>query len=248
MKIAIFISFGDDDLGHTKLVTHHIDTGDAAPIRQQPYRISPAVRNSINTHVQQMLDQGVIQHSVSPWAAPVVLVRKKDGSERFCVDYRKLNSITKRDSHPIPNVQDTLNCLHGTSYFSCMDFRSGYWQVEVDDESKSKTAFATHSGLFEFRKIPFGLANAPSTFQRLMHAIVRGLHYKICLVFSRTFEDHLQHLKDVFFQGLEVPMLSSNLISVHLQAAKSQTLAMSYLTTLSVPTHKKFNRYNRSIY
>lgn len=198
-------AFTDDELGHTSLVQHHIDTGNAQPVRQQPYRVSPKVRDCIDEHVEKMLEQGIIQPSVSPWAAPVVLVKKKDGSERFCVDYRKLNSVTRRDSHPIPHVQDTLDCLHGTCYFSCMDLRSGYWQVEVDDESKPKTAFATHSGLFEFRKMPFGLANAPSTFQRLMHAVLRGLHYEICLVylddiiiFSRTFEDHLAHLNDVF--------------------------------------------------
>ena len=137
-------AFTDDELGHTSLVQHHIDTGNVQPIRQKPYRVSPTVRNCIDEHVEKILDQGVIQPSVSPWATPVVLVKKKDGSERFCVDYRKLNSVTRRDSHPIPHVQDTLDCLHGTSYFSCMDLLSGYWQVEVDDESKLKTASATH--------------------------------------------------------------------------------------------------------
>ena len=198
-------ALNDDELGHTSLVEHHIDTGDSRPIYRQPYRVSPAVRNSIDHHVQQMLDQGIIQPSVSPWAAPVVLVRKKDGTERFCVDYRQLNKVTKRDSHPIPHIQDTLDCLHGTSYFSCLDLRPGYWQVEVDDDSKPKTAFPTHSGLYEFRRMPFGLANAPSTFQRLMHAVLRGLQYQICLVYlddiivySRSFADHINHLNDVF--------------------------------------------------
>ena len=138
-------TLNDDELGHTSLVGHHIDTGDSRPIYRQPYRVSPAVHNSIDHHVQQMLDQGIIQPSVSPSAAPVVLVRKKDGTERFCVDYRQLIKVTKRDSHPIPHIPDTLDSLHGTSYFSCLDLRSGYWQVEVDDDSKRKTAFATHS-------------------------------------------------------------------------------------------------------
>ena len=160
--------------------------------------MSPAVRTSINNHVQKRLDQGIIQASVSPWAAPVVC--KKDGTERFCVDYRQLNKVTQRDSHPIPHVEDTLDCLHGTSYFSCLDLRSGYWQVEVDDESKPKTAFATHSGLYEFRRMPFRLANAP-----LKHAVLCGLQYHICLVYlddiiiySCSFHDHLDHLNDVF--------------------------------------------------
>ena len=97
-------AFTDDELGHTSLVQHHIDTGNAQPICQQPYRVSPTVQNCIDEHVEKMLGQGVIQPSVSPWAAPVVLVKKKDGSERFCVDYRKLNSVTRRDSHPIPHI------------------------------------------------------------------------------------------------------------------------------------------------
>ena len=96
----------------------------------------------------------------------MILVKKKDGCERFCEDYCKLNSVTRRDSHPIPPVRDTLDCLHGTCYFSCMDLRSGYWQVEVNHASKPKTAFATHRGFFEFWKMPFGLANALFTFQR----------------------------------------------------------------------------------
>ena len=177
-----------------------------------------------------MLEQGTIQPSVSAWATPVVLVKKKDGTGRFCVDYRKLNSVTRRDSHPVPHVQDTLDCLHGISYFSCLDFRSSYWQVEVDDESKLKTAFTTHNGLFEFRKMQFGLTNAPSTFQRLMHAVLRGLQYDICLVylddiiiFSRTFDDHLQHLND-FSAGLGMPISDLNLLSVHLHAPKRNNL------------------------
>ena len=196
-------AFNDNELGQTSLIEHHIDTGNSRPIYRQPYRVSPAVRTSIDNHVEKMLDLGIIQPSVSPWAAPVVLVRKKDGTERFCVDYRQLNKVTQRDSHPIPHVE--WHALHGTSYFSCLDLRSGYWQVEVDDESKPKTAFATHSGLYEFRRMPFVLANAPSTFQRLMHAVLRGLQYHICLVYlddiiiySRSFHDHLDHLNDVF--------------------------------------------------
>ena len=131
-------AFTDDELGHSSLVQHHIDTGNAKPVRQQPYRVTPKIRDCIDEHVDQMLEQRVIQPSVSPWTAPVVLVRKKDGSERFCVDYRKLNSVTRRDSHPISHVQDTPDCLHGTGYFSCMDLRSGYWQVKVNDASKPK--------------------------------------------------------------------------------------------------------------
>ena len=217
---------------------HHIDTGNASPVRQQPYRVSPTVRNRIDSHVNKMLNQGTIQPSVSPWAAPVVLVKKKDGSERFCVDYRKLNSVTRRDSHPIPNVQDTLDCLHGTAYFSCMDLRSGYWQVEMDDESKPKTAFATHAGLFEFRKMSFGLANAPSTFQRLMHAVLRGLQYLVCLVNWMILSSFLKHLKTTYcismmsLPGSSLLMLSSNPVSARLRVQASNILDIYYLALL----------------
>ena len=152
-----------------------------------------------------MLEKGVIQPSNSPWASPLVLVRKKDGTVRFCVDYRKLNAATRKDAYPIPRVDETLEMLAGSHFFTSLDLLSGYWQVQIHPDDKEKTAIATPEGLFEFNVMPFGLCNAPATFQRLMDCVLAGLHWETCLVYlddviiiGRSFEDHLCNLRNVF--------------------------------------------------
>ena len=122
-----------------------------------------------------MLAKGVIQPSSSPWASPIVLVPKKDGNVSFCIDYRKVNAVTRRDAYPLPRMDDTLDTLAGAKWFSTLDMVSGYWQVEVADKDKEKTAFCTPDGLYEFNVLPFGLCNGPATFQRLMDLVLSGL-------------------------------------------------------------------------
>lgn len=196
------------DVGKTNIVTHNIELlPGQTPRRSVPFRANPIEREVIKNEIEACLESGVIRPSKSPWSSPVVLVKKPDGSHRFCIDYRKLNSATKSDVYPLPRIADALDTL-GTAkpqYFSTLDLQSGYWQVEMDESSKEYTAFTTHCGLYEYNRMPFGLKNAPGTFQRLMESVLRSLNWKQCLVylddvivFSRTFSEHLEHLREAF--------------------------------------------------
>jgi hypothetical protein len=198
--------FADDDHpGRTNLIKHRIDTENNPPVRQPVRRISPHKREEASRLLKEMLDKKVIQPSSSPWASPIVLVPKKDGSVRFCIDYRKVNAITRRDAYPLPRIDDTLDTLAGAKWFSTLDMVSGYWQVELEESDKEKTAFCTQEGLFEFNVLPFGLCNGPATFQRLMDLVLTGLQWSSCLVYlddvvvvGRSFEEHLLNLQNVF--------------------------------------------------
>ena len=194
-----------DDLGHTNIEEHRIDTGNATPIKQQPRRLPLSKRQAERDEVQRMLKSDVIEPSSSPWASPIVMVTKKDGSIRFCVDYRKLNGVTLRDSYPLPRIDDCLDSLRGAKWFSTLDLASGYWQMGVHPDDREKTAFTCQSGLFPFKVLPFGLTNAPSSFERLMEKVLAGLQFDICLIYlddvivkSDEFDSHITHLRSVF--------------------------------------------------
>ena len=202
---ADIFALSDSEFGCTQLVQHRIETGTHAPIKQQPYRTPIVRRGLIKEMVEKMRKQGVVQPSSSPWASPIVLVPKKDGTYRFCVDFRRLNTVTTKDVYPLPRIDDILDTLGEAKYFSSLDLASGYWQVELDPESRQKAAFTTYCGLFEFVRMPFGLCNAPATFQRLMQKVLSGLEWHSCFVYlddilvvSHSFEEHVQHLYDVF--------------------------------------------------
>ena len=192
--------------GRTKKLTHKIQIKDGTrPIQVGPYRCAPKRREIIEENINDMLKEGIITPSKSPWASPVVLAPKKDGTLRFCIDYRKLNAITVKDAYPIPRIDDTLDALEEAKFISTLDLRSGYWQVEMDQKSQGLTAFSSHKGLFEFKVMPYGLMNAPATFQRLMDFVLAGLKWKCCLVYiddviiySKSFDQHLKDLKEVF--------------------------------------------------
>ena len=197
----------DSELGCTDIVQHYIDTEGHAPIKQMPYRTPVSRREQIGEMVDKMVQQGIAKPSVSPWASPVVLVGKRDGTTRFCVDYRRLNSVTRKDVYPLPRITDILDSLGNAKFFSTLDLASGYWQVALDPETRDKTAFTTHKGLFEFIRMPFGLCNAPATFQRVMQSVLAGLEWKCCYVYiddtlvaSETFEEHLEHLRTVLLR------------------------------------------------
>ncbi|KAG5899439.1 hypothetical protein JTB14_033630 [Gonioctena quinquepunctata] len=193
--------------GRTNVVQHKIDTGGARPIRQSARRLPLAKKEEADKIVSDMGKAGVIEPSDSPWSSPVVLVKKKDGSTRFCVDYRQLNNVTKKDSYPLPRIDDTLDTLAGSTIFSTLDLKSGYWQVELAQEDREKTAFTIGSGLWQFTVMPFGLCNAPATFERLMETVLKGLSWNTCLVYlddiivvGRSFEDHVKNLEEVFLR------------------------------------------------
>ena len=159
------------ELGSTDLITHTIDTGDSPPIKQSARQTPFALHQVMEEMVEKMLEQGVVEPSHSPWSNPVVLVEKKDG----IVDYRRLNSVARMDVFPLPRIVDFLA---QSKYFTTLDLASGFWQVKMNPESQEKTVFATHSGLYEFCVMPFGLCNSPATFQRLMENVLDGLTKK----------------------------------------------------------------------
>ena len=180
-KYSHIFSKTDDDIGRTGIIRHNIPTGDARPIKQPLRRLPENMAKEVNTQVNEMLNKGIIQPSTSPWASGVVMVKKKDGSHRFCIDYRKLNEVTIKDAYPLPRIDESLDQLAGAKWFSCLDLSSGYWQVEVEPEDRQKTAFTTRAVLYEFQVMPFGLCNALATFQRLMQRILSGLSNICCL-------------------------------------------------------------------
>lgn len=213
-------------LGQTSAATHRIETDNSCIIRRRPYRVSRSERKIIQENVDDMLKRDIIRPSSSSWSSPVVLVRKKDGSVRFCVDYRALNKITRKDVYPMPRIDDALDTLQGAQFFSSLDLRSGYWQIPMDEADKEKTAFATPDGLFEFNVMPFGLCNAPATFERMIDNVLRGLKWKTCLcylddivIFSSTFDEHLHRL-DVVLTSLANAGLQINTKKCHF-ASKS---------------------------
>ena len=209
----VFSSSGTD-LGRTGVIQHRITTTTTSPIRQPIRRIPPYRREEVQQLLREMQEKDVIQRSSSPWASPIVLVTKKDGSTRFCVDYRRLNEVTRKDAYPLPRIDMTLDTLAGARWFSTLDLVSGYWQVEVAEEDRNKTAFCTTEGLFEFKVMPFGLCNAPATFQRLMDFVLAGLNWAHCLVYlddvivlGRSFSEHLLNLQMVFARLREAGLM-----------------------------------------
>lgn len=199
----------DEDYGCTDAVKHRIPTGDAAPSRERYRPVPPTLYQEVRTLLKGMLEGGIIRESSSPWAAPIVLVQKKNGSWRFCVDYRRLNSVTKKDAFPLPRIEDSLTTLSQAAWYSTLDLASGYWQVRVEEPDREKTAFTTPFGLFEWDRMPFGLCNAPATFQRLMQRCLSGqmvestlVYLDDIIVFSPDFSTHLRHLEGVF-QAME---------------------------------------------
>ena len=160
---------GPWDLGTAMGVRHTIDLGSAKPIQVLPRKVPSHKRSEMRSELDEMLEAEIIEPSDSLWSSPVVLVAKPDGSQRFCVDYGAVNSVTKPDLYPVPRSDDILQSLPGAHWFSHLDFFRGYWQIDVEEEDREKTAFVTPDGLYQFRKQRFGLTNAPAPARRTVH-------------------------------------------------------------------------------
>jgi len=182
MKYRRIFSESDQDIGLTDVLAHRIDTGSARPIRQPLRRFPPAHVEAISKEVDKILAQRVIEPASSPWASNVVLVRKKGGSYRCCIDYRQLNNVTIKDAYPAPRTDSCLDSMSGAGWFTTIDMPSAYHQDFVAPEDMDKTAFICPRGMCRYRTMPFGLCNAVATFQRLMDIVMSGLHLDICLV------------------------------------------------------------------
>ena len=194
------------DMGHMSLVKHKIKLDNYTPFKERYRCIPPHLFEEVKNHLKEMIQVGAIRCSDSPWVNAVVLVRKKDGSLHFCIDLRKLNARTIKDAYSLPRIDETLDCLGGAIIFTSLDLKSGYWQVEMDEESKALTTFTVSPlGFYECERMPFGLMNAPANFQHLMESCLGELHLNWCIiylddiiVFSKMPEEHLRRLRGVF--------------------------------------------------
>lgn len=202
----------EEDLGKVKrrYGEHDIELKNPKmqPILQKPYTVPFAKERIVDECVDRMLRMNIIQPTSSNWASPIVLVKKPDGSERFCVDCRRVNEVTVKDAFPMPNVKQKLNKLHGCQWFTSLDCTSGYWQIGMTARAQEISAFICNRGSFAYRVMPFGLCNAPATFQRIMETIVSKLpnssaYLDDVLTSSRTFDEHIEHLEQLFIQLLE---------------------------------------------
>ena len=200
-----FQSMWDGHLGEIHHVKHRIELKEGAkPVFQPPYRAGPDKREKERAEIQKMLDMDVIEEAECEWASPVVFAPKPDGTLRFCVDYRRLNAMTVRDSYPIPRMDECIDSLGDANVFTTLDANCGYWQIEIDEDDRDKTAFTSHWGLFRFKRMPFGLKNAPGTFQRAADVILSKVKWQTALVYlddvivySKTYEEHFEHLRTV---------------------------------------------------
>jgi len=197
-------SFSENDIGRMSVLRHAIVTDNARPVRQTLRRQPPPNQIAIKENVKTMLLQGVIEPAQSPWAFNIVLVKKKDGTLRCCIDYRGLKNVTRKDAYPLPRTDACLDAMSGSKWFTTFVLRSSYHQVELEPQDADKTAFVCREGSFRFRTMPFGLCNAGATFQRLMDMVLAGLNFDVCLIYlddiiiySTTPEQHIERLRSV---------------------------------------------------
>ena len=200
----------------TNLIKHDVDVGDSAPIKQHPYRVSPMKKELLDKEVQYMLKNDIIEESQSNWSSPCILVPKHDGGFRFCTDFRKVNDKTKSDSFPIPRIADCIDQIGNAKFVSTFDMLKGYWQVPLTQRAREISAFVTPSGLYQYKVMPFGMKNAPATFQRMVNKLVRDIdgcegYIDDVVIFSDNWSDHIRQIER-FFQIMREAKLTINLM------------------------------------
>ena len=209
--IKKFTDVFPDVPGQTTLVSHDVNVGDSCPIKQHPYRVNPVKLEVMKKEIDYMLSNGIIKHSQSEWSSPCLLVAKGDGGYRFCTDFRKI----KADSYPIPRVEDCIDKVGSSQFVSKFDLLKGYWQVPLTPRAREVSAFFTPAGFYQYRVMPFGLKNAPATFQRMINRVIDGLegcegYIDDIIVFSDTWEQHLLRV-ETFLSQLKLARLTVNL-------------------------------------
>ena len=202
--------------GRTTATCHDVDVGDTRPIKQHPYRVNPAKLTALRHEVEYMLRNGIIEESQSQWSSPCVLVPKPDGTFRFCTDFRRVNAVTRSDSFPIPRVDDCIDQIGHSQYISKFDLLKGYWQVPLTEQAKEVSTFVTPDGLYQYTVMPFGMKNAPATYQRMINKVTSGLkgcgaYIDDLVIYSDNWEQHLVQLSDLLFR-LRDAKLTVNLV------------------------------------
>lgn len=198
-------SDGKKELSATTLFEAPIEVAEGACVSKPPYRQSLEQKKKTREQIKELLELGVISRSTSPWSSPITIVRKKDGSPRFCVDFREVNKTLSVPSYPLPRIDDVLQCFEGKKFFSVLDLVSGFWQIPIRKEDRHKTAFVTSDGLFEWNRLPFGLASSPAYFQKLMDLVIAGMKWTCAIayiddiiIYSDTLEHHMADLRRLF--------------------------------------------------
>ena len=199
----------------TNAALHDVIVGDALPIKQHPYRLNPLKLQYIRKEIQYMLENDITEPSNSEWSSPCILVPKPDGTYRLCTDFRKVNSVTKTDSYPIPRIDDCIDKIGSAKFVSKFDLLKGYWQVPLTERAREVSAFVTPDGLYQYKVMPFGMKNAPATFQRMIHSLLRHLegceaYIDDVIIYSNTWDDHLRIMRK-FFNILAKANLTVNL-------------------------------------
>uniref|UniRef100_A0A6A7FXQ6 RNA-directed DNA polymerase n=1 Tax=Hirondellea gigas TaxID=1518452 RepID=A0A6A7FXQ6_9CRUS len=198
------ITADDNDVGHISVCKHRIELTDEKPRHTPQWRLPYHTKRIINEHVEKMLDSGVIENAASPWCSPVLLVKKSDGTHRFCVDYRQLNAVTKKESYPLPNIIETIESISGAEYYTVLDAKNAFHQVEMEETSKPLTAFHTSTGSYQFNRMPFGLFGSGITFMKIMNTVLRAqigrfayVYLDDVVAYAKDFNEHIKNVKEI---------------------------------------------------